>query len=61
MLNEGWAMLSQIGLWGWIFAAVGLILRSFPSRGEFRAGVASRWGGALALFYLFWIVGMVNA
>lgn len=61
MINETWALVCEIGLWGWIAAAAGFILHSFPSRGVFRTGPATVWGGSLVAFYILWIVGMLNA
>lgn len=61
MISETWALICEIGLWGWIGAAMGLILNSFPIRGEFNKRPAIIWGGSLVLFYALWIVGMANA
>lgn len=60
MTNEAWALLCEIGLWGWLAAAIGLILHAFPSRNEFRKGPAAAWGGCLVLLYALWVVGMLN-
>lgn len=61
MLHEGWAVICQIGLWGWVVSAVGLIVRAFPAREALNGQAALRWGGALAAFYAIWIAGMVMA
>jgi len=61
MLNEGWALICQIGLWGWIIAAAGLILHAFPGRDTFNCRAALRWGSCLVVLYAVWIVGMLNA
>jgi len=61
MINEAWALICEISLWGWIFAAVGLILKAFPSRDTCRQGPAVAWGGCLILFYAIWIVSMIKA
>jgi len=61
MTNEAWALICEISLLGWIFAAVGLILNAFSSRDTWRQGPAAVWGGCLLLFYAFWIVGMIKA
>lgn len=60
MLNEGWAIACEVGLWGWILAAVGLILHAFPSRAPFQGRSAACWGGSLLLLYALWVVGMLN-
>jgi len=61
MIHEGWALLCEFGLWGWVAAAVGLILHAFPRRDAMEKGPAALWGGALLLFYVVWCVGMLNA
>ncbi len=61
MINEVWALISEIGLWGWTAAAAGLILQAFPSRDNFRKGPAVVWGGCLILFYAIWVTAMVKA
>lgn len=61
MLHEGWALVCQAGLWGWIVSAVGFIMKAFPSRGVFEKRAAITWGICLAVGYAVWIVGMVMA
>lgn len=61
MMLEGWALLCEIGLWGWIASVVGLILNAFPSGNIFRKQQAFKWGGALIVFYSIWITGMSNS
>ena len=60
LMNEAWTLICVIGFWGWIAAVTGLILCSFPARGEFRRLVAAKWGVALVLFYAIWVVGMLK-
>lgn len=61
MNGDIWGLICEMGLWLWVFAAVGFILSSFPSRDSFRKGPAAVWGGCLILFFAFWIAGMLNA
>lgn len=61
MINEGWAVITVIGVWGWILAGVGFFIRVFPARDRFNGGAAAIWGGAFILFYLLWVTGMINA
>jgi drug/metabolite transporter superfamily protein YnfA len=61
MINEGWAVVTVIGVWGWILAGVGFILQVFPTRDRFKGRSAAIWGGCFILFYLLWVVGMINA
>lgn len=55
-----WALVCEIGLWGWVGSAVLLIKQSFTVRDVFRTKPAAVWGGCLAAFYFLWIVGMLN-
>ncbi|RNC68719.1 MAG: hypothetical protein ED859_09355 [Desulfuromonadales bacterium] len=61
MLHDGWAVVCQVGLWGWIVFTVVFIVRSFPRRGSFRRDLAFRWGGAVISFFILWIAGMLLA
>lgn len=61
MLNDGWAIVCQLGLWGWIVSTVAFIATAFPARGRFELKPAVCWGGALALFFTIWIIGMAQA
>lgn len=61
MINEGWGVVSQIGLWGWIACAIGFILLSFPHKESFLASRARTWGIGVVLFFLTWVVGMIKA
>jgi hypothetical protein len=54
-------LICEISLWGWIAAAVGLIMHAFPSRDTFRKRPAVVWGGCLLFFYALWIAGMLKA
>ncbi len=61
MTAESWALLCEIGCWGWILSSAGFILGSFPARGFFRAGNALGWGGSFLACYALWIIGMMHA
>jgi len=61
MIHEGWALICEIGLWGWVAAAAGLILQAFPSRDTFKKRPAAFFGGGLLLFSVLWCIGMLNA
>lgn len=61
MLHDGWAVICQVGLWGWIASTVVLIVKAFPKRGTMNGKAAARWWGAMAVFFAIWIVGMVLA
>ncbi|MEA5112686.1 MAG: hypothetical protein VB050_01555 [Geobacteraceae bacterium] len=55
-----WALLCEIGFWGWIGSAAGFILRCFPARNLMKSGSALGWGGSFLAFYALWIIGMIN-
>jgi hypothetical protein len=61
MINEGWALITVIGVWGWILSGIGFILGVFPTRDAFDSKSAALWGGSFIFFYAIWVAGMVNA
>lgn len=61
MINEGWALLCLIGLWGWILATVVFIFKAFSGNGVFQGRSALPYGGAIVVFYVVWLMGMFNA
>lgn len=60
-MNEYWALLSQVGLWGWIATVLFFIHYSFPGRDHFVMKAAVKWGGISMAFFLVWIAGMLLA
>ena len=60
-MNTAWSIVAQAGFWGWLLGTVGFILTVFPQRGSFRGASAFRWGIPLLLFYVVWVVGMLNS
>jgi hypothetical protein len=56
-----WSLVCLIGLWGWIFASIGFILKAFPAKGEFHVKNAFLWGFVLIICYGTWFLGMLNA
>lgn len=61
MLHDGWAVVCQVGLWGWIASTLIFIVKVFPMRGVMNVKAAGRFGGAMAVFFTLWIMGMVLA
>jgi len=59
--NDMWAVFCVIGLWGWVIATVGFIIKVFPAIGSFRSKMALLWGGSVLIFYSLWVVSMVHA
>jgi hypothetical protein len=61
MADAGWALLCEAGFWGWVIAASGFLLGSFPRPGVFQAGPALKWGCGFLLAQAVWITGMIHA
>lgn len=61
MPDQWWAVVAQLGFWGWILAVSGLILHAFPARGVFNRRPAALWGAAFLVLYAIWIIGMLRA
>ena len=61
MINEAWAVICVIGVWGWILSGVGFTLRVFPAGDAFKRKSAVLWGACFIFFYALWIAGMINA
>lgn len=59
-MNVFWGVVTEIGFWGWCLATVGFLLTAFPARFVFSRTQATRWGIPLLLFYVVWVVGMLN-
>jgi hypothetical protein len=60
-MHEGWALISQIGLWGWIGSVVGFILNAFGDSGAFDRKAGYRWAGCVVVLFAMWVVGMLRA
>ena len=60
MINDPWALLCEVSLWGWQGAALGFILRSFPTRDAFNKRTGAVWGSCFIFFYILWTVGMLK-
>ncbi len=60
-MNEYGALLAQVGLWGWVVTILFFIHYSFPSRDQFVARAAVKWGGISICFFSIWIAGMLLA
>lgn len=60
MINGVWAIITVIGVWGWILSGIGFILGVFPARDAFNSKSAAFWGVSFILFYVLWVTGMIN-
>ena len=61
MLRDGWAVVCQVGLWGWVAATIVFITKAFPRRGHMDGKAAGLWGVAVVAFLSLWVLGMVMA
>ena len=61
MINEWWALVSQIGLWGWIFSMLAFIFKVFPQRNAYHGRAGLFLGAACIVFFATWVLGMVCA
>lgn len=61
MLHEGWAVVCQAGLWGWIISTIVFIVKAFPRRNVMNVKAAVIWGVGSAALFMIWILGMVMA
>lgn len=60
-MHDIWSVILIIGLIGWIFSSVMLMLKAFPLRNVFLVPVGIRWGSAAAASFFIWIIGLLNA
>ena len=61
MPRDVWSVVLIIGLMGWLFCSIMLMLKAFPKRDVFVASSGIRWGVAGVVSFFVWIVGMLNA
>lgn len=61
MKHDLWSVVVVLGLLGWLFSAVMMMLQAFPRKDEFVASSGIRWGSAGVVSFFIWIVGMLNA
>jgi hypothetical protein len=61
MMKTFWTLTCLAGIWGFLIAAIGLILNGFPARDVFDARKAAKWGAALLVCFVAWVLGMANA
>jgi hypothetical protein len=56
-----WSVVCLAGLWGSVACTIGLILNGFPARDVFDSRRSLKWGCALVICFISWIIGMANA
>jgi hypothetical protein len=60
-MNVPWSMICLAGLWSFVLSTIGLILQGFPAKGVCAARPCLRWGTALLVSFVCWMLGMANA
>jgi len=53
-----WALLMEIGFWGWMTCAFLFIFKGFTPKGAFQARPALAWAGGWSLCYGLWVWGL---
>lgn len=61
MSNDLWSVILIIGLVGWIFSGIMLMLKAFPQKDVFVLSSGIRWGLAVLISFFIWIIGMLKA
>lgn len=53
-----WALVTEVGFWGWMACAFLFIFKGFTPQGAFQARPALRWAGGWLVCYGLWIWGL---
>ena len=61
MSHDIWSIVLLIGLTGWITSSIFLMFKAFPEKGLYNSASGIRWGGAAAISFVVWIIGLLNA
>ena len=56
-----WTLACLAGIWGFLLSVVGFILNAFPARDVFDAQKGLKWGAALLICFVVWVLGMAHA
>ena len=61
MSHDIWSVILIIGLIGWLFSSIMLMLKAFPQKNVFITSAGIRWGSAALVSFFVWIAGMLKA
>jgi hypothetical protein len=61
MADDFWSFILLAGMFGWIASTLVFIFKAFPSRGQFEARPALKWGCIVLVSFSVWIAGLLNA
>ena len=56
--HAGWAVLTEIGFWGWVACAFLFIFKGFTPKGALQSRPALRWAGGWLVCYGLWVWGL---
>lgn len=56
-----WSIILIVGLFGWVASTLVFIFKAFPELGRFEVQQARKWGLVVAVSFIVWIVGLLNA
>lgn len=60
-VSTGWALILELGFFGWITCTILFIFKAFDEAGNFYSRKALFWGLMIISFYAIWVVGLVKA
>ncbi|MFA7403050.1 MAG: hypothetical protein WC007_03585 [Pelobacteraceae bacterium] len=61
MSHDLWSIILVIGVALWIASCITFMFKAFPQRGVFDSKAGLRWGVAITVSFVIWIVGLLNA
>jgi hypothetical protein len=61
MMRDVWSVILILGLIGWLFSTIMLMLKAFPRRDEFDASSGKKWGASALISFFIWIAGLLFA
>ncbi|MHB8058583.1 MAG: hypothetical protein ACYDHC_11900 [Desulfuromonadaceae bacterium] len=61
MTHDIWSVILIVGLIGWLYSCIMLMLKAFPQKDIFLASAGIRWGTAAAVSFFIWVAGLLNA
>ena len=60
-MHEIWSVILIVGVFGWLFSSIMLMLKAFPQKDVFVVTSGIRWGTASVISFFIWVIGMLNA
>ena len=57
-INQGYALLSQLGFWGWVCSVIGTIMSAMNKRGDWSRVRLARGALLSTVFFILWLVAL---